>query len=227
MVCEGESSRVCRCFAEGESELNEREVGERERKRRRRRRMKTAKDSRGMEKGGRLRTETDGRRRSGVEEGKVEEWFTCIASIAPAQGQGVCETEDQTGSGPPSFQFPAPCPLSLSLYSCLLLLPSHPNLFQLLSFFVAQRVDLALRHDETVSLSITLRLRSWICWRVGWIRLGGYYRFSDVRGWRRFHLFRYEGTYIYVFKENWRSGRVIVHIDKVNALALHPFHPIS
>ncbi|KAG6797039.1 RNA-binding protein MEX3A [Apis mellifera caucasica] len=62
-----------------------------------------------MEKGGRLRTETDGRRRSGVEEGKVEEWFTCIASIAPAQGQGVCETEDQTGSGPPSFQFPAPC----------------------------------------------------------------------------------------------------------------------
>lgn len=118
--------------------------------------MKTAKDSRGMEKGGRLRTETDGRRRSGVEEGKVEEWFTCIASIAPAQGQGVCETEDQTGSGPPSFQFPAPCPLSLSLYSRLLLLPSHPNLFQLLSFFVAQRVDLALRHDETVSLSLSL-----------------------------------------------------------------------
>lgn len=34
MVCEGESSRVCRCFAEGESELNEREVGERERGRR-------------------------------------------------------------------------------------------------------------------------------------------------------------------------------------------------
>lgn len=25
------------------------------------------------------------------------------------------------------------------------------------------------------------------------------------------------------FKENWRSGQVIVHIDKVNALALHPF----
>lgn len=186
--------------------------------------MKTAKDSRGMEKGGRLRTETDGRRRSGVEEGKVEEWFTCIASIAPAQGQGVCETEDQTGSGPPSFQFPAPCPLSLSLYSRLLL-SSQPLPASLLFRSTAW----ILRHDETVSLSVTLRLRSWICWRVGWIRLGGYYRFSDVRGWRRFHLFRYEGTYIYiyVFKENWRSGRVIVHIDKVNALALHPFHPIS
>lgn len=127
---------------------------------------------------------------------------------------------------PSSFLHPV---LSLSLSTRVFFF--HPNLFQLLSFFVAWRVDLALRHDETVSLSVTLRLRSWICWRVGWIRLGGYYRFSDVRGWRRFHLFRYEGTYIYiyiyVFKENWRSGRVIVHIDKVNALALHPFHPIS
>ncbi|CAK9810099.1 RNA-binding protein MEX3A [Anthophora quadrimaculata] len=32
-----------------------------------------------------------------AKEGKGEEWFTCIASIAPAQGQRVCETEDQTG----------------------------------------------------------------------------------------------------------------------------------
>lgn len=124
---------------------------------------------------------------------------------------------------PSSFLHPV---LSLSLSTHVFFF-FHPNLFQLLSFFVARRVDLALRHDKTLSLSVTLRLRSWICWRVGWIRLGGYYRFSDVRGWRRFHLFRYEGTYIYVFKENWRSGRVIVHIDKVNALALHPFHPIS
>ena len=166
MVCEGESSRVCRCFAEGESELNEREVGERERKRRRRRRMKTAKDSRGMEKGGRLRTETDGRRRSGVEEGKVEEWFTCIASIAPAQGQGVCETEDQTGSGPPSFQFPAPCPLSLSLYSRLLLLPSQPLPASLLfrSAACGSRVaswqnSLSLCHSSTEIVDL---LESWM-----------------------------------------------------------------
>lgn len=47
-----------------------------------------------------------------MKEGKGEEWFTCIASIAPAQGQRVCETEEQTGSGPPSFQFPAPYTLS-------------------------------------------------------------------------------------------------------------------
>lgn len=49
---------------------------------------------------------------AGAKEGRREEWFTCIASIALAQGQRVCETEDQTGSGPPSFQFPAPCSLS-------------------------------------------------------------------------------------------------------------------
>lgn len=61
--------------------------------------------------------------------------------------------------------------------------------------------------------------------------MGGF-RVSVVGSWRRFQLFRYEGTYIYIyiyvcvrfsFKENWRSGQVIVHIDKVNALALHPF----
>lgn len=54
-------------------------------------------------------------------EERREEWFTCIASIALAQGQRVCETEDQTGSGPPSFQFSAPCSLTALLPLALLL----------------------------------------------------------------------------------------------------------
>lgn len=69
----------------------------------------------------RRRWERRKRRRGapGAKEGRREEWFTCIASIALAQGQRVCETEDQTGSGPPSFQFPAPCSLTaLSPLSC-------------------------------------------------------------------------------------------------------------
>ena len=116
--------------AEGESELNEREVGERERKGREGR---SREGSAGRRKAG---VDRDGRRRSlRVKEGKGEEWFTCIASIAPAQGQRVCETEDQTGVGT-SF-LPVSCTLhSLHLLASFFLLRGHHPPPPAFSFFV-------------------------------------------------------------------------------------------
>lgn len=97
-----------------------------------------------------------------------------------------------------------------------------------------------LRHDKAISsLSANLRHRDrgfshrgFCCWMdtVGrilwevfgcpWLDRGEDFNYLDTK--ERIYI------YIYVcvrfsFKENWRSGQVIVHIDKVNALALHPF----
>lgn len=117
--------RACRLLSfhhdEGESELNEKEVREerereRENEKGKRRKRRTG-DS--LRTSARRRCESAGKKRQrrtpGAKEGRREEWFTCIASIALPQGQRVCETEDQTGSGPPSFQFPAPCSLTALL----------------------------------------------------------------------------------------------------------------
>lgn len=115
---------------EGESELNEREAWGRgrggERRITRARRTKAEKENTRTRRGSQDEREKETREREEetrererkepeARERRREEWFTCIASIALAQGQRVCETEDQTGSGPPSFQFPAPCALSFSL----------------------------------------------------------------------------------------------------------------
>lgn len=114
--------RACRLLSfhrdEGESELNEMEVRE-ERERERKGNGERTENGEILRTSARRRCESAGKKRQrwapGAKEGRREEWFTCIASIALAQGQGVCETEDQTGSGPPSFQFPAPCSLTALL----------------------------------------------------------------------------------------------------------------
>jgi len=108
------------------------ERGERVEDRTRLRRIETEKEKRKVP-----RMSARRKRQSGVRsEGRREEWFTCIASIALAQGQRVCETEDQTGSGPPSFQFPAPCSLTAPHRAALLPTASNPLLFSLLGSFL-------------------------------------------------------------------------------------------
>lgn len=132
--------------------------GDREEDRARSRRIETEKEKRKVPRMSARRK----RRREARSEGR-EEWFTCIASIALAQGQRVCETEDQTGSGPPSFQFPAPCSLTAprrSLASRSVPTSPRPLPFSLLRSFlriVPLPVRKQLHHERAATFEGLLR----------------------------------------------------------------------
>lgn len=113
---------------------------------------------------------------------------------------------------PSSFLHPV---LSLSLtFSLPVFFFFHPTilLFQLLSFFVPRVVYRQLRHDKAVS---SLGSRIGNCSRIlqffgcPWLEeMGGDFIYLDTKE----RVFRLR-----------RIGEAIVRIDKVNALALHPF----
>lgn len=154
------------------------------------RRTGDSQDERG---GARERSDREGA--PGAKEGRREEWFTCIASIALAQGQRVCETKDQTGSGPPSFQFPAPCSLAALLpLSCFARhLTSLSFLFRSSRRVPRSAIRKQLHHARALPLS------------KAYYRVGGFSRRNVTRKIREMNnnVHKYNSSRVYIFHRSF------------------------